>query len=90
MLGAKSFRIYLGGGIGRVDPLWGINVNGYNSSTSSESWAQNITQQRQGVELESGLFLNIGKVNFIGGINLINDNKNGKYIDATFGLGVTF
>jgi hypothetical protein len=91
MLGGKSVRFYLGGGIGEITPSWGVDIVNYaNPSSKSTTWGTVIAEQRKGPELEAGIFLKFGKLNVMSGINVINDKTNGQYIDGTLGIGITF
>jgi hypothetical protein len=91
MLGGKSVRVYLGGGLGEVTPLWGVDLVNYsNLSSKTSTWGVVTDQQRKGPELEAGLFLKLGVFNVMGGINFISDKANGQYIDGMIGVGITF
>lgn len=91
MIGGRVLRIYLGGGIGEASSLWGVDIKNYsNSSTNTTTWGAVLSEKYNGIEAEAGLFLRLGFLNIMGGVNLINDNTNGQYIDGTVGLGLTF
>ena len=91
MIGGKSVRFYLGGGLGEVTPSWGVDIVNYaNPSSKTSTWGTVNALQRKGPEVEAGLFIKVGKFNIMAGANVINDKTNGQYIDGTLGVGITF
>ncbi|MBM3454384.1 MAG: hypothetical protein FJX80_04465 [Bacteroidetes bacterium] len=91
MIGGKSVRFYLGGGLGEVTPSWGVDIVNYaNPSSKTSTWGTVNSLKRKGPEVEAGLFFKVGKFNIMAGANVINDKSNGQYIDGTLGVGITF
>jgi hypothetical protein len=91
MIGGRNLRIYLGGGIGEATSLWGVDIVDYdNPSIKTQTWGSVQSEKYQGIEGEAGIFLRLGFLNVMGGINVINDNTKGPYIDGTVGIGLTF
>jgi hypothetical protein len=85
-------RIYLGGGYGSFDPIWGIDIKSYQGNTLlNTDWALNVDRAIKGLEGEGGLFVKLGKLNIMGGVNVIYSTQTKKqHIDATAGIGLTF
>ena len=91
MIGGRVLRIYLGGGLGEATSAWGVNIADYNNPAAiTKTWGAVQKETYRGIEGEAGLFIRLGFLNIMGGVNLIYDNKNGQYIDGTLGLGLTF
>ena len=53
-------------------------------------WAAGTTARGARIEAEGGLFIRLGILNLMGGINVINDQSNGNYIEGTGGIGFTW
>ena len=87
-----NVRLYLGAGYGAFDPIWGIDIKAYQGNTLIRTdWALNTTHAIKGLEGEGGLFINFGKVNIMGGANIIYSTETKRqHIDATIGMGLTF
>lgn len=87
-----NVRLYLGAGYGAFDPIWGVDINAYQSNSLIRTdWALNDSYAVKGLEGETGVFINLGKVNVMGGANIIYSSKTKqKHIDANLGLGFTF
>lgn len=82
-LGGKHLAIYLGGGYGRRDLLYGINQYQYNRMQIVDSYVRMNEASYQGYEVEGGLILKAGPINLIGGVSSIEF----KYIDCSVGIG---
>jgi hypothetical protein len=85
--GISNIAIYLGGGYGTRELLWGIDQYTYgNSSLVATSWVKNIANSYTGFEAEGGLILKYGYLNLMGGVSSIQ----GKYTDYNLGIGLNF
>jgi len=86
-LGGRYWAVYLGGGYGTRELLYGINQNTYDQTFSSQSsWVKNTTYSYSGAETEGGLILKTGFLNLMGGVS----NIAGKYTDYNLGIGLSF
>jgi hypothetical protein len=91
MIGGGKVRLYLGGGFGEVNTLWGVDVIQNNTTISkTQAWGSVKNKNYKGIEAEGGLFIRLGILNLMGGINVINDQSNGNYIEGTGGIGFTW
>jgi len=100
-LKGNVIKPYFGAGYGAKNTIWRANIFEYYSNKKLRTrQVRNITQQSRGLELETGLFFDLGKssknsnhsihgVNIITGVNCILDFKNNKqYFDTQIGLGI--
>jgi len=87
--GSGKVKFYLGGGIGRADLLWGLDIHNYAGNIKEkEVWAKNINLSANGPEFEAGIFLKLGKINFMAGGSIIYDSKISKpYNEFQIGIG---
>jgi hypothetical protein len=87
--GSGKVKFYLGGGIGRADLLWGLDIHNYAGNIKEkEVWARNINLSANGPEFEAGIFLKLGKINFMAGGSIIYDSKISKpYNEFQIGIG---
>lgn len=91
LLGTPVIRFYLGGGFGKADILWGLDIHNYSGNNKErEVWAMNADQSATGPELEGGVFIRLGVINIMGGVSMIKDSKIAKpYREFQFGIGFT-
>jgi hypothetical protein len=89
LIGTKQIKFYLGGGYGRADILWGLDINNYvGDKKEREIWARNINTSAVGPELDAGIFLKLGVINIMGGGAMIIDSKISKpYSELHLGIG---
>lgn len=89
LLGTPVVRFYLGGGFGKADILWGLDIHNYSDNNKErEVWAMNADQSATGPELEGGVFIRLGVINIMGGASMIKDSKIAKpYREFQFGIG---
>jgi hypothetical protein len=89
LIGTPVIRFYLGGGFGKADILWGLDIHNYSGgSKEREVWAINSDQSTAGPEVESGVFIKIGSVNIMGGASMIKGSKIAKpYGEFQLGIG---
>lgn len=87
--GFNKVKFYVGGGIGKADLLWGLDIHNYAGNTKEkEVWARNIDLSANGPEFEAGIFLKLGKINFMAGGSLVYDSKISKpYNEFQIGIG---
>ncbi|PTQ92424.1 hypothetical protein C8P68_11224 [Mucilaginibacter yixingensis] len=86
-LGGKHVAIYLGGGYGTRELIYGIGRYLYDSPYSYQSdWVKYQGYSYTGAEFEAGLMLKVGAVNIMGGASSIE----GKYTDYNLGIGINF
>lgn len=92
MIGPRNLKWYVGGGYGKRELLWGVDLYQYNpSGFLSKQWAKNRDQSIAGVEGETGVFVNLWKFNIMAGSSIIySPSTKQTYIDAHIGLGITF
>ena len=88
MLGKKSTKIYFGGGYGVRDLYWKINISDYTTrNLLTSKWTNNTSHSYSGGELESGLFINIGRMTLMTGASAIFNGDKNIFIDGNFGIG---
>ena len=88
MLGKKSTKIYFGGGYGVRDLYWKINISDYTTrNLLTSKWTNNTSHSYRGGELESGLFINIGRMTLMTGASAIFNGDKNIFIDGNFGIG---
>ncbi|MBE5322020.1 hypothetical protein IM793_22890 [Pedobacter sp. MR2016-19] len=82
--GGKVASVYLGGGYGTRELLWGVDLKSYQDPlNSSPIWSTNVPSSFQGAEAEAGVLIRLGFFNLMGGISSINF----KYNDIHAGIG---
>ena len=85
MLGKKSTKIYFGGGYGVRDLYWKINISDYTTrNLLTSKWTNNTSHSYRGGELESGLFINIGRMTLMTGASAIFNGDKNIFIDGNF------
>ena len=90
LLGTPFIRFYLGGGYGKADILWGLDIHNYSGSNKErEVWAMNTDQSATGAEVEGGVFIKLGVINIMGGASMIQDSKIAKP-SREFQLGIGY
>ena len=88
MLGKKSTKIYFGGGYGVRDLYWKVNISDYTTrNLLTSKWTNNTSYSYRGGELESGLFINIGRMTLMTGASAIFNGDKNIFIDGNFGIG---
>ena len=86
-LGGRNVAIYIGGGYGTRELLYGIDQYSYGNSVSTASaFVKNTAYSYSGAEIEGGLMVKIGFFNVMGGASTIS----GKYTDYNLGIGFNF
>jgi hypothetical protein len=86
-LGGKYLAVYIGGGYGARELLYGIGQYSYDNNFSSQSaWVKNTAYSYAGAEIEGGLIIKAGFFNMMGGLSTIQ----GKYTDYNLGIGFNF
>ena len=87
--GFNKIKFFVGGGFGKADILWGLDINNYvGDKKEKEVWARNINLSANGPEFEAGIFLKLGKINFMAGGSIIYDSKISKpYNEFQIGIG---
>ncbi len=87
--GFNKLKFYVGGGFGKADILWGLDIHNYaGDKKENEVWARNINLSANGPEFEGGIFLKLGAINFMAGGSIIFDSKISKpYNDFQIGIG---
>lgn len=90
--GKKGFKLYFGAGYGFYDLLWGVDTYNYGSNTLNASkWASYTSKSLSGPSAETGIFLKLGPVNIMSGINgVYSIEKKEQYISGQLGLGLSF
>lgn len=89
LLGSRSIRVYLGGGFGKVDQLWGLDVKDYAGADRVKNyWAINRSLSAAGPEIEGGLFLKLDRINLMAGGSMIYDRRLDKpFMEVSIGVG---
>lgn len=79
--------LYVGAGYGKRELQWEIRQFSYgNNEELSRAWARNVPSSFEGPEVEGGIMVRVGFLNFLAGIGSVNF----KYIDAHAGIGYNF
>lgn len=79
--------LYVGAGYGKRELQWEIRQFTYGDNVEkSKAWARNIPSSFEGPEVEGGIMVRVGFINFLAGIGSVNF----KYIDAHAGIGYNF
>ena len=92
-IGGKIFRLYLGGGYGKLNLSWGVNQYDINSKALiGKKWANVITQSYAGFEAEAGMFIKLlSHINLIVGANSIQGSSGQTpYNEMHFGIGYSW
>jgi hypothetical protein len=85
--GGRQVAVYLGGGYGTRELIYGIDQYAYGNSVSTgSSWVKLLGNSYTGAEIEGGLILKIGSFQLMGGVSTIQ----GKYTDYNLGIGLNF
>lgn len=86
-LGGRHIAVYLGGGYGQRELLYGIDQYNYGNALYIQSaWVKHAGYSYSGAEAEGGLILKTGSFNLMGGVSTIQ----GKYTDYHLGIGLNF
>ncbi len=87
-----NIKLFVGGGYGKYNLFWGIDE--YYSNTIDPinvfEWAKNLNSSYSGFEIETGLMVNINKINIMTGFNSILSSKRVPFIDFSLGIGYSF
>lgn len=79
--------LYAGAGYGKRELQWEIRQFSYGSNEElRKAWARNVPSSFEGPEVEGGIMVRAGLVNFLIGIGSVNF----KYLDAHAGIGYNF
>lgn len=89
LAGTRAIRAYLGGGFGRADQLWGLDVKDYAGADKVKNyWAINRSLSAIGPEIEGGLFLKLDRINLMAGGSVIYDRRLDKpFMEVSIGVG---
>ena len=89
LFGGRFLRLYIGGGYGNADILWGLDIHNYSSGMiEREVWARNVDRSAAGPEVEAGVFLKLGVLNIMAGGSMIKDSKLSRpYHEFHVGIG---
>jgi hypothetical protein len=89
MAGSRSVRAYIGGGFGRADQLWGLDVKDYAGADKVKNyWAINRSLSAAGPEIEGGLFFKLDRINLMAGGSMIYDRRLDKpFMEVSIGVG---
>ncbi len=87
MYRVDPIALYAGAGYGKRDLQWEIRQFSYESNEELKTaWARNVPSSFDGPEVEGGIMVRAGLINFLIGIGSVNF----KYIDAHAGIGYNF
>jgi hypothetical protein len=87
MYNFEPISVYVGAGYGIRELQWEIRQFSYGSNEElSKAWARNVPSSFEGPEVEGGIMVRAGFINFLVGIGSVNF----KYIDAHAGIGYNF
>ena len=89
LAGSRAVRAYIGGGFGRADQLWGLDIKDYAGADKVKNyWAINRSLSAVGPELEGGLFLKLDRINLMAGGSMIYDRRLDKpFMEVSIGVG---